>query len=181
MMTGLHRGRDIATLLVAGLLLAGCDLVGFGCGGEDRPVYDADYGGGEGIDVGSLTYQMFALFQSLQIPSEMGPEVETGFFDQTAREIKVHGSPVFFLEFETEEESREVAGTIAPDGRSVKGRPIPMRGIMKGTPHFYREGKVIAFYFGSREETMDALETVVGEQFAGGRGDEPVADTSSAL
>lgn len=176
---GTSRNRDLLLLLLAGTILAGCDLVGFGCGGEDRPVYDADYGGGDGVDVGSLTYQMFALFQSLDIPSEIGPEVETGLFDRTAREIKVHGSPVFFLEYGTEEECRRVAESIAPDGRTIDGRPVPMRGIMKGTPHFYRSEKVIAIYFGDRPTTIEALQTVVGEQFAGGTARQRV-DTTTA-
>lgn len=164
------RGLSLLTLLLATALFAGCDLLGFGCGDEERPEYDADYGGGEGIDVGSLTYQTFALFQSLDIPSQIGPEVETGLFDRTAREITIEGSPVFFLEYETEEEARAVASTIAPDGRRIAEKSVPSRGIMKGTPHFYRTGKVIGIYFGDRERTLEALETVLGEQFAGGTG-----------
>ncbi len=140
--------------------IGGCELV---CG-EDRPVYEADYGEGDGVDVGSLIYQTFALFQSLDIPSEIGPEVETGFFDRPAREIKVQGSPVFFLAYDTEEESREVATSIGEDGRSIDGKPIPPKGMMKGTPHYFRSGKVIAFYFGEREKTLDALRTVLGEE-----------------
>ena len=152
-------------LLIFSLGLAGCSLV---CG-EDRPVAETEYGGGDGVDVGSLTYQTFALFQSLDIPSELGPEVETTeYFDRNAREIKVHGSPVFFLEYGSEEESAEVAATIAQDGRSIGGKKLPTSGIMAGTPHFYRSGKVIAFYFGDRRQTLEALGSVIGEEFAGG-------------
>ena len=154
----------VSVLLLFATGVGGCELV---CG-EDRPVYETDYGEGDGVDVGSLIYQTFSLFQSLDIPSEIGPEVETGFFDRPAREIKVQGSPVFFLAYDSEEESQNAAGSIGEDGRSIDGKPIPPKGIMKGTPHFFRSGKVIAFYFGEREKTLDALRTVLGEEIVVG-------------
>lgn len=155
---------SVVLLLSCGLF--GCDLV---CG-EDRPVAETEYGGGDGVDVGSLTYQTYSLFQSLEIPSELGPEVETGFFDKRAREIKIHGSPVFFLEYGSEEESQEVAAKVSADGRSIDGKSVPRSGLTGGTPHFFWSGKVIAFYFGDRERTLEALGTVMGEEFAGGGG-----------
>ncbi len=164
---GQHAGmiRSCIVLLLS-CSLFGCDLI---CG-EDRPIAETEYGGGEGVDVGSLIYQTFSLFQSLDIPSELGPEVETGYFEKNAREIKIHGSPVFFLEYGSEEESMEVAAKISVDGRTIDGKRVSTTGVTAGTPHFFRSGKVIAFYFGDRETTLDALGTVIGGEFAGGKG-----------
>lgn len=143
---------------------AGCSFPG--CG-EDPPVRDLDYGEGEGVEVTSRTYGMFQLLLTQGIPAELGPEVETGFFEKPARQMKVYKSSVFFLEFDDEEEMREVMQTIAADGRSIAGKPIPDEGVTKGTPHFFRRGKVIGFYFGDTKKTLDALNMIFEEQFAG--------------
>lgn len=148
----------LAPFLFAGC--SGCELIG--CG-EDRPEYETDYGGGEGVDVGSVTYSIFQIFQSTGVSSEMGPEVETGIFDRPAREITVVGSPVFFVEFGETDEADRVAASIAADGRAVGEKPVPSTAATSGRPHWFRSGKVIAFYFGERARTIDALREVFGE------------------
>jgi hypothetical protein len=177
-MDRMRRSPQTLLLFLLAPLLSGCGLI---CG--DDVARDADYGGGE-LDVSSITYNIYQLLLTSGVPTEIGPAVETGIFEQKAYEMKIHGSPVFFLEYGSNEDADEIAETISGDGRTVAGKPIPMKGIMAGTPHFFKSSKVIAFYFGDRASTLAALTKVFDDQFAGGtspaEGAESEADTSVA-
>ncbi len=150
-------------VLVCLLLLPGCGFPG--CG-EDAPDHDIEYGDttGEGLDVASLTYGMYQLFKTSGISAEIGPVVETPYFDQAARGIKVNGSPVMFLEYSNDRNVEEVVASISSDGKKIGDKVV----TEEKTPHFFRKGKVIAFYFGDKESTLEALTLTMGAQFAGG-------------
>lgn len=148
------------TLLIA-LCLPGCAFPG--CG-EDAPEHDVEYGEGDALSVSSLTYGVYQMLKSSGIPAEIGPEISTPYFQKPARGIRVHGSPVLFLEFDDDAEADAAVASVSPDGKTVGGKAV----TEKGTPHFFRKGKVIAFYFGERESTLEALELTLGPQFAGG-------------
>ena len=55
------------------------------------------------------------------------------------------------------------ADQVAPDGSSV-GTSMP---FWVGDPHFFKGGKLIVLYLGDDADILSALESVLGEQFAG--------------
>ena len=150
-------------VLIGLLFLPGCGFPG--CG-EDAPDHEVEYGdtSGDGLDVASLTYGIYQLFKSTGIQAEIGPEIETPYFDRNARGIRVYGSPVMFFEYTSDGDVNEAVGSISPDGRTIGDREV----TEQKTPHFFRKGKVLAVYFGDREKTLEALEATMGPQFAGG-------------
>ncbi len=165
--------RSIVTVVVLllPLLLGGCGGCEMLVCGEDRPEYTPDYGSGgsdDGLDVGSVTFGIFQIFSATGVRAEIGPMVETGLFDRTAREINVEGSPVFFIEYDDIEDAQEVAASIAADGRMVGDKPVPKTGATSGMPHWYRSDKVIAFYFGERASTLEALAQAFDAPFIAG-------------
>lgn len=147
--------------LIAVLLLPGCGFPG--CG-EDAPEHDVEYGDGDALSVSSLTYGVYQMLKSSGIPTEIGPEISTPYFEEKPRGMKIHGSPVLFLEFDDDADADALAASISSDGRKIGDKAV----TEKGTPHFFRKGKVIAVYFGERESTLEALELTLGPQFAGG-------------
>jgi hypothetical protein len=56
------------------------------------------------------------------------------------------------------------AELVSPDGSSVGTSMV----TWIGTPHFYREGKLIVIYVGGSEGVLSVLEAVMGSQFANG-------------
>ena len=155
--------RSSVLILFLALLLPGCGFPG--CG-EDAPEREVEYGDGEGLTVSSLTYGVYQILKSSGVPTEIGPEVSKPYFEKKARGLRVHGSPVYFLEFSSQEETDALVSSISPDGKKVGDKVVSE----KGTPHFFRKGKVVAAYFGDRESTLEALTLALGPQFAGGTG-----------
>lgn len=147
------------TLIIA-ILLPGCGFPG--C--EDAPEHEVEYGDGDALPVTSLTYGVYQMLKSSGIPAEIGPEISTAYFDEKPRGLKIHGSPVLFLEFDDAADADALAASISSDGRKIGDKTVNE----KGTPHFFRKGKVIAVYFGDRENTIEALTLTLGPQFAGG-------------
>lgn len=158
--------------LVVALLLPGCAFPG--CG-EDPPEHEVEYGDGDALPVTSLTYGVYQMLKSSSIPAEIGPEISTPYFDKSPRGLKIHGSPVLFLEYDDEADADALAASISSDGSKVGDKVV----TEKGTPHFFRMGKVIAVYFGERENTLEALELTLGPQFAGGSIDKQGGDNRS--
>lgn len=151
--------KMIRTALPAALVLVGVLAVS-GCG-EDAPEHDTDYGGGDGLEVSSLTYGVYQILRSSGIKAEIGPEIRTDYLDKTARGIKVAGGPVLFFEYSDQEDVAKVMASISEDGRTIGDRPV----TESGTPHYYNKGKVLAIYFGDREETVEALGLALGPPF----------------
>ncbi len=152
--------RSILLGLVLTFCCAGCGFPG--C--EDSPERDLDYGEGEGLDVQSITYGVYQLFTASGYRAEIGPEVEKPYFNRPARGLKINGSPVYVLEFAEQEEADAFEKSISPDGTSIGGKKLNET----KTPHFFRQSKVIALYLGDKKSTLEILETVLGEQIAGG-------------
>ncbi len=57
----------------------------------------------------------------------------------------------------------EISG-LAPDASSIDGRPL----AWQGTPHFWRRGPVLVLWVGDDPAMLQLLNTVLGEQIAGG-------------
>ena len=140
--------------------LAGCGIPG--C--EESSERDLDYGEGNGLDVESVIYGLYQLFAATGHRIEIGPEVEKPYFDVPARGLKINGSPVYCVAFTESKETDEFVATIAKDGRMIGEKKVEE----EKTPHFFREGKVVALYLGDKQSTIEILEEVMGKQIAGG-------------
>lgn len=151
-----------ALVLLLALLVPGCGFPG--CG-EDAPEHEVEYGEGEGLSVESFTYAVYQILKTSGVPTEIGPVIEKPYFDRKARGLRINGSPVYFLEFSSQEEADAFVGSISQDGLRIGDRTV----TETGTPHYFRKGKVVAAYFGERQSTLESLEMALGPQVAGGQ------------
>ncbi len=85
------------------------------------------------------------------------------FFVPEGQVISVDGHEVQVFEFSNEEDALSAAESISPDGSSVGTTMISW----VESPHFYKSGKLIVLYVGEEDAAVDALEVVLGPQFAG--------------
>jgi hypothetical protein len=90
-------------------------------------------------------------------------EIEQPFFSATGRIIGVNGEDVQVFEYPDVVAAEQDAEQIAPDGSTST-----MMINWIATPHFYRSDRLIALYVGDNAEIVELLNTVLGEQFAGG-------------
>ena len=101
-------------------------------------------------------------------------EVAPDFLSAKRRVITVNNSNVQVWEYENVSMAETEAALVSPDGSSVR-RPGVITGVdywISGVdwiapPHFYKAGKLIVLYVGESEAVIDALESVLGPQFAG--------------
>ena len=96
-------------------------------------------------------------------------EVTQPFFSGKGFIIKVNGDDVQVFEYADARAAEAEAALVSPDGFSIgtSGTSgISMVGWV-APPHFYREGTLIVLYVGESEAVMEALDGVLGSQFAG--------------
>lgn len=89
--------------------------------------------------------------------------VSQPFFTPEGQIIAVNGQDVQVFEYDSEAAASAEADLVSPDGGSV-GTSM-MSWI--APPHFFRGGQLIVLYVGDDTGVMDALESVLGPQFAG--------------
>lgn len=86
------------------------------------------------------------------------------FLSAPGRLIRLDGQDVQVFDYPDEGEAREEAALISSDGSSVGTSMISWM----ATPHFFQKGTLIAIYAGDDSGALDALETALGPQIAGG-------------
>ena len=94
---------------------------------------------------------------------EVNGEVEQSFFGVTGETIKVNGNDVQVYEYESKETMEADAAQVATDGGSVGTSMI----TWMATPHFFKNGQILALYIGEDAATVELLKATLGEQFAG--------------
>jgi hypothetical protein len=97
------------------------------------------------------------------VTAETGDDVTQQFFSPTGQIIRVNGEDVQVFEYESAEAAEEEAALVSEDGSSIGTTMV----TWVNTPHFYRAGNLIVLYVGENEAVVDALESLLGEQFAG--------------
>jgi hypothetical protein len=85
------------------------------------------------------------------------------FFSVTGQVFKVNGEEVQVFEYDSKSEAEAEAALVSPDGSSI-GTSMP---FWIAPPHFYKAGRIIVLYVGVNPKVTEALETVLGVQFAG--------------
>ncbi len=95
---------------------------------------------------------------------EPAGEVSQLFFSVQGQVITVNGEDVQVFEYDDAASADAEAALVSPDGSSVGTTMV----LWIATPHFYQTGQLIVFYVGDSTAVIDALEEVLGPQFAGG-------------
>lgn len=90
-------------------------------------------------------------------------EVDRPFFSITGIMIKVHGEEVQVFQYDNAAAADAEAAPISRDGTAVGTRKIHWI----GSPHFFKQGRVLVLYVGNDQKVEKTLEAVLGRQFAG--------------
>lgn len=99
-----------------------------------------------------------------------GEEVKTGiggltqpFFSVPGIVITISGEDLQVYEYaDTTAAAKDTEG-ISADAGTINGESM----AWIAPPHFYQHGSLIILYIGDDEATLELLESIVGEQFAG--------------
>ena len=94
---------------------------------------------------------------------EVVGEVDQPFLSVTGTMIKLQGEDVQVFQYPSAAEMEAQAALISRDGTAVGTRKIHWI----GSPHFFKQGRVLVLYVGSDKKVEEALEAVLGRQFAG--------------
>jgi hypothetical protein len=95
---------------------------------------------------------------------ELGDPVDQSFFSVQGKIIKVNGADLQVFEYKSVEAMEAEAALVSADGGSV-GTSMMM---WMATPYFFKSGRVLVLYVGDDTVVLAALQSVLGEQFAGG-------------
>jgi hypothetical protein len=90
-------------------------------------------------------------------------EVEQPFLSIRGRMIKLHSEDVQVFQYSSATEMEAQAALISRDGSTVGTTKIHWI----GSPHFYKQGRLLVLYVGDSEKVRKSLEAVLGQQFAG--------------
>jgi hypothetical protein len=132
------------------------------CGG-DLPVstqaQQRQLAAGPVTDYASLINKLRAAGVSV----EPAGEVQQPFFSITGEMITIHGEDVQVFQYANAAAAAAEAAPISRDGMAAGTRKI----FWVAPPHFFKQGKLLVLYVGNDYKVLKALETVLGEQFAG--------------
>lgn len=141
-------------LLMAACLLAVAAAVSTASAGES----DASHGGPATDSAGLID-----ALSAAGLRVEQSGEVDQPFLSVTGRMIRVLGEDVQLFQYSTAAVMEAQADMISPDGGTV--------GMTKlqwiGSPHFYKQGRLLVLYVGDNEKVLHALEQALGRPFAG--------------
>ena len=94
---------------------------------------------------------------------EIEGEAEQPFLPITGRMIKIDGEDIQVFEFPNSAAVEAEAARISRDGETVGTAKIHWI----GSPHFYKQGRLLVLYVGDDDKALKVLESVLGRQFAG--------------
>ena len=95
---------------------------------------------------------------------EPAGDVSQPFFSVKGQVITVNGGEVQVFEYSADASADAEAALVSPDGGSVGTSMISWI----APPHFYKKSRLIVLYVGDNTAVIEALEGVLGPQFAGG-------------
>ena len=104
---------------------------------------------------------------------ELDPSVSpVGFSVGKGPRVAVNGGTIQVYEFPDEHAADTEAGYVSPDGYTVTvplggDRNVSTHSDWLAPPHYYKKGRVIVRYVGDSMAVLEALEAVLGPQFAG--------------
>ena len=90
-------------------------------------------------------------------------EVNQPFFSVKGFIIKVNGHDVQVFEYDEVAQADSEAQLVSPEGSPIGTTFVGWI----APPHFYKAGRIIVLYVGEEDTVVDALNSVLGSQFAG--------------
>lgn len=97
------------------------------------------------------------------LPVTRGGQVLQPFFAVPGELLVAGTTQIQAFAFPTTDAAAAAAARVAPDGGTIGTTSV----FWVAPPHFYRSGAIVALYVGSDAATLDALQRVLGSQFAG--------------
>ena len=88
-------------------------------------------------------------------------------FSVDSKVITINGSNFQVWEYEDAAAADTEAAFISPDGSSINNNGKICSWARAAPPHFYKASNLIVLYVGDNQAVIDALETILGPQFAG--------------
>ena len=128
-----------------------------GCGAQPTP---APSHGGPITGYVSLVDNL----RAAGVTAKPAGDVSQPFFSVKGQIITVNGEEVQVFEYEDTDAADAEAALVSPDGSSVGTTMVTWVAM----PHFYKTGKLIVLYVSDNAEVVNALESTLGPQFAGG-------------
>jgi hypothetical protein len=96
----------------------------------------------------------------------VGDRVNHTLFAPPRQAVLIDGVDVGTYEYSTDEALDEVRSSVSPGGDSLT-TPDGATTVVNWVPHFFSGGRLLVLYLGHNQRTLDALELVLGPQFAG--------------
>jgi hypothetical protein len=112
-------------------------------------------------DLAKLIHELRASGAAVNLSKE---KISQPFFSARGRVIHVNSQAVWIFLYPNVTAAEKDAAKISRDGMTI-GHSKPS---WLGTPHFYRQRRLIVLYLGDDSRVTDALTHVLGQQFAGG-------------
>lgn len=84
------------------------------------------------------------------------------------QQVRIDGRQASVFEYPTENAFDKVRSAIRPRGDQIPTGDGGLAIINWNAPHFYGSGKLLVLYFGDSQRTLNALDLLLGPQFAGG-------------
>jgi len=106
---------------------------------------------------------LLSALRAAGVRAQRGDEVEQPFLSLRGTMIKIGEEDVQVFQYSDAAQVAAQAARISPDGGTVGTSKI--RWI--GSPHFYKQDKLLVLYLGEDGKVLKALEAVLGRQFAG--------------
>ena len=85
-----------------------------------------------------------------------------------AHQVSIDGNQTSVFEYATEKSLEKARSAIGPRGDQIPTADGGVAFINWDAPHFYATGTLLVLYFGDKQCTLDALESLLGPPFAGG-------------
>ena len=98
---------------------------------------------------------------------ERAGKISQPFFSVEGQLLKIGGEYVQVFAFAKAAEAAAEAARVSPDGTSFKTDETAWMVTWIGPPHFFKKDRLIVLYVGGSVFVVDALERVLGSQFAG--------------
>ncbi len=147
---------SLALLLFVAALLTGCDFA--------RPHSNSDvFTENDDDPVGDLIMDL----RSTGADVERSGNVSQPFFSVEGHLLTVNAETVQVFAYATVDEANAEAAGISPDGSSFHREGSATIVTWIGPPHFFRRDALLVLYVGVSSEVVEALEEVLGSQFAG--------------
>jgi len=107
---------------------------------------------------------LLASLQGAGLDVSAGGDVSQALFSVAGKVLLLSGGELQVFEYPAPEAAEADAGSVSADGSSVGTTMVDW--ISK--PHFFRSGNLIVVYVGENQTVLQALQSVLGAQFAGG-------------